>query len=139
MHRRLQRPACSGDVLRRRQESIGIGELLRITPTGNTTLFLTFRPSANEAPYTGNLILSETVPPNNVKPGLSAPGGPITSIDVSVWVGYGGGNGGAAAVPSDSAQITYIVACDDDDPSTGDIIQQLIAFLIALLRTLLNR
>lgn len=103
------------------------------------TLFLTFRPSANEAPYTGNLILSETVPPNNVKPGLSAPGGPITSIDVSVWVGYGGGNGGAAAVPSDSAQITYIVDCDDDDPSTGDIIQQLIAVLIALLRTLLNR
>ncbi len=37
MHRRLQRPACSGDVLRRRQESIGIGELLRITPTGNTS------------------------------------------------------------------------------------------------------
>lgn len=87
-----------------------------------------YSPAASQAPYTGDVRLSLTVPTTNF--GNSA----VTSIDLGVRVGYD-----YFSTPTDSTEHTYVVDCDDDDPSTGDIIQQLIAVLIALLRTLLNR
>jgi hypothetical protein len=85
--------------------------------------FWDFNPPPAISPYTGTLSLIYSVPPTNFA------GGTVTSIFVSVLVLD------ADAKTTDSTEATFPVDCGDSNP---DLVQQLIATLIAILKSILN-
>lgn len=84
-------------------------------------------PTAEEAPYSGNVFLSLTVPTTNNQ------GAAISSIDLIVRVAYGGTGNGTAQNPTDISRTTYIPNCGDDT-STDALIDQVIAILRQIIR-----
>lgn len=87
-------------------------------------------PTAQEAPYSGDVFLALTVPTTNDL-GTTGPSGPIDSIVLRVSVGYGGAGMGADGNPTASRTLTYFVNCDGGD---ADLATQLIAALKRVLR-----
>ncbi|HYH11140.1 MAG TPA: hypothetical protein VD789_02205, partial [Thermomicrobiales bacterium] len=92
---------------------------------------------AEEAPYTGDLYLTNTMPPTNegfIYEGSDDPVGSLVSIDISLGVGYDSGDGA-----SDTSSISYPVGCgaavqptdppvnpEPTEPDTGSDIGELI-------------
>lgn len=85
--------------------------------------FWDFNPPPAISPYTGTLSLSYSVPPTNFA------GGSVTSINVLVQVFD------ADVKTVDRSEATFPVDCGD---SNNDLVQQLIAVLVAILRSILN-
>ncbi|CAN5653039.1 hypothetical protein BH23CHL3_BH23CHL3_00100 [soil metagenome] len=89
-----------------------------------------YNPSFEIAPYTGDLRLSFFVPSTNEF--TESPGslGTITSTTIFVEV-----RTNAIEGYSDTSRATFPVDCGD---SNDDLVQQLIATLIAILKSILN-
>jgi len=93
----------------------------------------TFNPQAQIAPYTGNVYLSRVVPPtNSYEPSNPA----VTSIELTVYVGYGGAGNGAFTNPTDTSTTSWEVDCGSGEPDIDVIVEQIIAILIAILSDL---
>ncbi len=94
-------------------------------------------PTAEEAPYTGNVFLALTIPTTNAN-GTGESSGPVASIVLQVSVGYGGAGFGAAENPTDTSTLTFDVTCDEGGPAAEDLVLQLIEVLKRILRDQLN-
>jgi hypothetical protein len=99
---------------------------------------MVFTPAADDAPFTGTVSLSLTVPTTNVS-GAQPGTGAITSIDLHVTVAYGGFQNGTFDNPTDASTLTYTVDCDDDGPDEVGLVEQLVAALKRVLSSILNR
>ncbi len=97
-----------------------------------------FTPAADNAPFTGNVSLSLTVPTTNVS-GVQPGTGAITSIDLRVAVGYGGFGYGAFDNPTGTSTTTYTVDCSDEGTPDGGFVARLVAVLVRVLSEILNR
>ncbi len=97
-----------------------------------------FTPAADNAPFTGNVSLSLTVPTTNVS-GVQPGTGAITSIDLRVTVGYGGFGYGAFDNPTGTSTTTYTVDCSDEGTPDGGFVARLVAVLVRVLSEILNR
>lgn len=97
--------------------------------------FSFYNPPAALSPFTGDVFLSLSVPPTNAS-GAEPGTGAVTSVDISVSVGYVGFF--SETGPTDSSTITYTVDCNGGD-DTADLVRQLIAVLIQILQSILNR
>jgi hypothetical protein len=99
---------------------------------------MVFTPTADDAPFTGTVSLSLTVPTTNVS-GAQPGTGAITSIDLRVTVAYGGFQNGTFDNPTDASTLTYTVDCDDDGPDEVGLVEQLVAALKRVLSEILSR
>ncbi|HYH11609.1 MAG TPA: hypothetical protein VD789_04560 [Thermomicrobiales bacterium] len=93
----------------------------------------TFNPQAEVAPYTGNVYLTRVIPPTN---GYEPSNPAVTSVDLTVYVGYGGPGNDAYTNPTDTSTTTYDVDCSSEEPDVDVLVEQIIAILIAILADL---
>jgi hypothetical protein len=97
-----------------------------------------FTPAADDAPFTGNVSLSLTVPTTNLS-GVQPGTGAITSIDLRVAVGYGGFGYGAFANPTGTSTTSYTVDCSDEGTPDSGFVARLVAVLVRVLSQIFNQ
>jgi hypothetical protein len=87
-----------------------------------------YNPPVQDAPYTGDVSLTNTVPPSNFRADRSDPFGPVVSIEIIVKVGY------LTAVdnPTDISRATFVPDCAGDG-----LVDGLIAALKRILQQIL--
>ncbi len=85
-----------------------------------------YNPPSRDAPYTGDISLTNTVPPSNFRADRSDRFGPVVSIEIIVKVGY------LTAVdnPTDICSATFVPDCDGDS---------LVDVLVAALKRILQQ
>ncbi len=84
-------------------------------------------PSVEAESFTGTLYFSDRFPLSHPE---SSASGPITSIEITAYVGYS-----IATGATDTSSLTYVTECDT---SSNDLVQRLVAVLVAILLSILN-
>lgn len=87
-----------------------------------------YNPPAQQAPYTGIVSLTSPIPLANDRADTSDPVGTVTSIEITVYVGYVT----AFDNPTDTSTTTYTVDCGDGT-SLDELIRQIIAIIEQIL------